>query len=191
MQIVTDGNDDEKQTTTAIDGEQPATPVSVVTTSTTERVIKVKNKVNPRDYMYTGNEGLEHQQARTRVICALSPDDAMQLAMPSVSEELARETQELFNTVKVGDVIGYLASKLIISDVTEDEAGNAVLTTGDELLVASDSDVVLAHKMGLLEILYRDGKPFGIPEEREVKLIIHNKSNNAVTNGEQQPLAES
>jgi hypothetical protein len=161
--------------------------------------IKVKNKHHPNDDKYQEKSTFESNQAWTKLLTVASPEQMDDLLDRKLIIE--PEDTEAFMTETIpGDIIGYAHARenevMYTGRMTvlNSEGGCIVgedLYRDKQTVVLSKSDVSIALATGFLEILYRDGKPFGIPEETEVEVRIHRHEHPASESSTSPPTDET
>lgn len=155
--------------------------------------VKKKNKTHPNEVKYPGRPCSEVQDALYNLMGKLETNEEMEALIKGeiiIDEE---KTAAYFDSLRVGDIFScavlkeaYLEPELqerVLSmyqiDSIETETDTLVCTDksawgidkGTEIRVAFE-DVSFSLASELTEILYRDGKPYGIPEETEVKVTV-------------------
>lgn len=154
----------------------------------TEHTIITQRKRHPNDVRYPCRGTHEIMDAGRKLITSLSDDERDQmLAGDLILDE--EETAELYDAVEVDDVIGlgifrrtghpqagfnsnmYKVVKIHEGDDFM-ECENMFSKETEEI---SFQDFSIALAMNLAEILYREDKPFGISNEEEWTIKIHEK----------------
>ena len=127
---------------------------------------------------------LEHNMKDGEFYQSLSADDMAKMAddeMPD-GHELVREVFTNFtDTLCTDDVIGYKNAKFKVVSATIGDVKLLALNGQFKNLerpLTFDLEAYQVVRTGFFEILYRDNKPFGVPEETEVQLTIHNSPAN-------------
>ena len=147
------------------------TTMSKVETTT----IKIKNRVHPREHVYTGRKGWEHMRALSSFFSSMTREAEERLIDTESIGNLPNQekVEEFIESVEVGDVIGVEATPFKVLAKTDSgslECEN--LISGRTERVRATSAFSIALSCGFVEILYRNNKPFGLPEESEVELTV-------------------
>lgn len=154
---------------------------------------QVKNTTHPREHLYQGRTGYDYNKAMMDLMSRMTEEQMEELAKGSQSGLLMdkEKTVEWMLSVKPGDVIGVVKDLYLVQEPAYPDDFDPDL----ELFVArakpvkgkpgtfesvSDSSVPLltvweldhARELGLLDILWRDGKPYGIPETRDMTVVL-------------------
>jgi hypothetical protein len=154
---------------------------------------KVPNTEHPREHLYQGRTGYDYNKAMMSLMSRMTEEQMEELAKGPQSGLLMdkEKTVEWMLSVKPGDVIGVVKDLYLVQEPAYPDDFDPDL----ELFVArakpvkgkpgtfesvSDSSVPLltvweldhARELGLLDILWRDGKPYGIPETRDMTVVL-------------------
>lgn len=148
---------------------------------------QVKNTVHPREHLYQGRTGYDYNKALMALMSRITEEqmENLELGFLVMNKE---ETREWMETIQVGDVIGVVSEKYrVVAGAPLDpfpclpvNKVKAVPNKPGEYQEASNapveflSEFVLDHarELGLLDILWRDGKPFGVPETRDMTVVL-------------------
>jgi putative DNA primase/helicase len=175
--------------TVTLPEEEQVAMSSVNTKPTTEKEpetfkVKIKNKHHPNEDKYTERATFESHAAWTKLLTVCSPEQMEDLLDRKLIIE-PEDTDAFMSETIPGDIIGYVHAReneVMYAgrmSVINSEAGCIVgedLSRHKNTIILSKSDVSIALATGFLEILYRDAKPYGIPEETEVEVRIHRHS---------------
>ena len=130
---------------------------------TTEEVtIKVKD--HPREMFYAGKQTTDHLQQMIKFIALKQP-------MPDYSK-----VEAFVQTLKVDDIVGVNHNQYKVESI--DTRAFSGQQRNKQTVTLSAEDITIGLGTGFCEILYRDGKPFGIETEKKVKVKVvdHTKS---------------
>lgn len=152
-------------------------------------LIKTETKVkeHSREHLYHGKTGYEYNKAMTALLPRLTEEMMDELADGQLVMDEAK-TKEWTSQVKVGDVIGVKTEKLQVISVNSLSLLPSFHVTlvapvkqkvGEFMPVEEDSARLLefpemdhARELGLLDILWRDGKPFGEPATKDMTVVL-------------------
>ena len=137
-------------------------------TQVTEKTVTVKVKNHPRDMFYSGKQTRDHLNGMMKYM-------ASKQTFPDL-EKVA----EFMKSVHVGDYVGVEHNQYRVEEVSEYSfIGMNILSK--ERMTLSSEDLTMGLGSGFCEILYRDGKPYGIETEKQVKVKIvdHTKQTEA------------
>ena len=134
----------------------------------TEKTVTVKVKNHPRDMFYSGKQTRDHLNGMMKYMASKKcfPDNDL--------------VKAFLNTVNVGDIVGVEHNQYRVEQVSEYSfIGMNILSK--ERMTLSSEDLTMGLGSGFCEILYRDGKPYGIETEKQVKVKIvdHTKQTEA------------
>jgi hypothetical protein len=134
-------------------------------TQVTEKTVTVKVKNHPRDMFYSGKQTRDHLNGMMKYMASKKcfPDNDL--------------VKAFLNTVNVGDIVGVEHNQYRVEQVSEYSfIGMNILSK--ERMTLSSEDLTMGLGSGFCEILYRDGKPYGIETEKQVKVKIvdHSKT---------------
>lgn len=143
-----------------------------------EVTLKIKNKKHPSAARYPGRANYELNKTFLPFFTDLSPEDIEKFESFNLFID-ETESREEFATVMVGDKIGFVAKydNGMVSSIGE------VLEIKPDIFVLKDiynnqeidltfAEASVGRHIGYFEILYRNDKPYGIPEEEEVKVNV-------------------
>ena len=133
-------------------------------TQVTEKTVTVKVKNHPRDMFYAGRQTRDHLNGMMQYMAA-----------KKVFPDLAR-VGEFLRSVHVDDYVGVEHNQYRVTEVSEHSFIGIDIHSKEARTVNAD-DLTMGLGSGFCEILYRDGKPYGIETEKQVKVKImdHNK----------------
>ena len=137
-------------------------------TQVTEKTVTVKVKNHPRDMFYSGKQTRDHLNGMMKY-----------MASKQTFPDLEKVT-EFMKSVQVGDYVGVEHNQYRVEEVSEYSfIGMNILSK--ERMTLSSEDLTMGLGSGFCEILYRDGKPYGIETEKQVKVKIvdHTKQTKA------------
>lgn len=136
--------------------------------ATVTKTVKVKVKEHPNAYLYPGKTTSEFVMAQIKYFASL--DAKQKNAMEKgkyVSDSVA--VANFLNSVLPNDIIGFGEN---LRKVVSKTKTNLVLTDDKELFDCDKAKIDKFIKLNRCEILYRDSKPYGIDEFKEVTLTI-------------------
>jgi hypothetical protein len=157
---------------------------------TTSFKVKKKNKVHPSQGKYPGYECYEVNEKYFEILGELTEPDELKKFITGRYIWDAEKTAEYFDSLQVGDVFGCPVfmhdseseqTKIVLSIYKIESIGADVLHCQDvsrspvwnkKKVDVFFEDVSNGLKMELTEILYRDDKPYGIPEEEEINVKV-------------------
>jgi len=130
--------------------------------TTQEVTVKVKN--HPREMFYAGKQTRDHLNGIMKYM-------SYKKTFPDL-ECVAN----FLNTVNVGDYVGVEHNQYKVEEVSEHSFIGTNIHT-KRLRTVSAEDLTMGLGSGYCEILYRDGKPYGIETEKKVtvKIVDHTK----------------
>jgi hypothetical protein len=136
---------------------------SMTKVTTQEVTVKVKN--HPREMFYGGRQTTDHLQQMIRYIALKQP-------MPDYGK-----VEAFVQTLKVDDIVGVNHNQYKVESI-DPRAFTGVQFGTKQLMTLSSEDITIGLGTGFCEILYRDGKPFGIETEKKVtvKVVDHTES---------------
>jgi hypothetical protein len=127
----------------------------------TEKTVTVKVKNHPRDMYYEGRQTREHLSG------------IMQYMSAGGKMVDVERVQSFLKTIKESDIVGVEHNQYKVEEVSaESFIGLNVRTKLSQVVGVEDMTMGLGS--GYCEILYRDGKPYGIETEKQVKVKIVN-----------------
>lgn len=148
-------------------------------------VVKTQTKVkeHSREHLYQGRRNYDYNKAMTALLGRVTDEqiDALETGTLVMDRQ---KTEAWMSQVKVGDVIGvtvdrYLvekthgdALKAVRATAVKDTPGSYVPTDGAPLVSLLMGDIDHARELGLLDILWRDGKPFGEDEFKDMTVYL-------------------
>jgi len=129
----------------------------------TEKTVTVKVKNHPRDMFYTGRQTREHLNG------------IMQYMSTKKTFPDYEAVKQFLGNVHVDDFVGVEHDQYKVEEVSEHSFIGMNIHTKQSQTVSIE-DLTLGLGSGYCEILYRDGKPYGIETEKQVKVKIVNHS---------------
>lgn len=131
----------------------------------TEKTVTVKVKNHPRDMFYSGKQTRDHLNGMMKY-----------MASKQTFPDLAK-VAEFMKSVHVGDIVGVEHNQYRVEEVSE-HSFIGLNALSKEHMTLSSEDLTMGLGSGFCEILYRDGKPYGIETEKQVKVKIvdHSKT---------------
>ena len=128
-------------------------------TDTIEQKVKIKVTKHPREIFYEGRSTRDHMNAQVEYL-----NSSPTIPDPKLIKGFVKK-------LKVGDIVGVEHNQYKVEKVTKESFVGINLKTKQEY--ESDQDrLTMAIGMGFAEILYRNGKPYGIELEKEVTVKI-------------------
>lgn len=155
-------NSNEQQTQNTESAETTTTP-NVVT-----KTVKIKVKEHPKAYLYPGKTTSEFMMAQVKYFGTLNEKQRDSLNEGKFIADKVKVKQFL-DTVLQGDIIGFGES---LRKVVSKSKSGIVLTDDKMLFEHNKSKIDTMLQLNRCEILYRDNKPYGIDEFKEVNLTI-------------------
>jgi hypothetical protein len=150
---------------------------------------KVKNTEHPREHLYQGRTGYDYNKAMINLMSRMTEEQMEELAAESSNTLLMDEkkTCEWVRSLQPGDLVGVIQQLYLVQNVEGFEdtkllhlakakrlgpGDYAVENYNGEVSYLSIYELDHARELGLLDILWRDGKPFGVPETRDMTLVL-------------------
>jgi hypothetical protein len=150
--------------------------------------IKAKRKYNPLDEKYRGFDSTQETMvAEIEYMDTLNSEQSKLFAKNKLIFDVAK-LDALWNEIKVQDILGYKGSMYLVEGKTKSNLSLNKLkpkrylsdpnettfdnTFQDNNLKVSRYDLDYALNIKFTDILYRDGKPYGLPEEFEYKTKV-------------------
>jgi len=144
---------------------------------------------HPREYLYQGKKGYEHNKALRELLQKLTEDQIEDLGKGKERTVLLNEnrTKEWISSVKTGDVIGVVETPYIVLStdnqpskiqvtkavrVPSEYSNPGVFKSTSQPMSLTAQEIDYACALGLLDILWRDGKPFGVEAELDTTIIL-------------------
>lgn len=137
-------------------------------TTTIKKTIKVKS--HPNAYKYPGQRTMDFMKAQMRFISSLT-DEQRELAGAGLLIQNLDGVEAFVSSLELKDVIGVGVDMLEVrskGDFTLDGWNPRTKT----MVSLGPSELDEALVMGLLEILYRNEKPYGVADTKEVTVTI-------------------
>lgn len=152
------------------------TRISIITT-------KAKVRTHSREHLYRGRTGYDYNVALRKLLSRMTEE---QMDLFSENNLIMNEdyTKEWASYIKSGDIIGVKNNRYQIKDKREKDFITASIVTAsykdapgefetsDDLVELSLSQVDHARELELLDLLWREGKPFGEKFEEEYKVYF-------------------
>jgi hypothetical protein len=133
-------------------------------TNTIEKKIKVKITKHPREIFYEGRSTRDHMNGLMQF---LNTDPV--IPNPKI-------VNKFLKTVRVGDIVGVEHNQYKVVEFINSNISGIDVKTNKQKQISLE-ELTMALGSGFAEILYRDGKPFGIKLQKEVKVRITDNSN--------------
>ena len=154
-----------------VDGVVGATNSPKVSPNVVKRTVTVKVKEHPNAFRYPGSATGDYFHAQVDYMTSLSEGEKELHSLGALVRDPAK-VMEFVDTVEVGDVVGVGMNTLEV-----ESKGGMSLVCKNKLLKETGIDVSMmeldeAIGMGYAEILYRDGKPYGVDQTKEVNVTI-------------------
>jgi hypothetical protein len=145
-----------------------------------QKTFKIKITKHPDEKKYPGVACEESRYALTKLMLKLEPQEISDLYSNDLllDEEKAIET---FDTMQKGDVWGmalmhkshgFILSTFELTSDNIDDVFDAHDKVNKEDVEISLNDVSVAVHTDLIQLLYRDGEPFGIKKEIEMSIDL-------------------
>lgn len=143
--------------------------VANMTTETTK--VKIKVKEHPRSMFYLDKQTSEYTMSSLKYLGSLTKKEGKLLQEGKLVKN-KDNVKKFLDEVAIEDVIGYKFSHYKV--VSKDLKNGLVVSKlrSNEQDSISISDIDFAQQLDRCEILYRNDKPYGIDEFKEVNLII-------------------
>ena len=147
---------------------------------------QTKTKVHPREHLYLGKTGYDYNKALLALMPRMTEDMIDQFDTGDLVMD-ADKTLEFLSEVKIGDVIGVKAQRYQVVHGHELDPYQALpvnkvkptKTEGVYEPVESKpveflkfGEIDHARELGLLDILWRDGKPYGVDEFQDMTVVL-------------------
>lgn len=130
-----------------------------------EETVKIKITKHPREMFYEGRSTRDHMEAQLNYLNSSPTVPDMAIIKPFIQ------------SLRVDDIVGVEHNQYKVLKVTEDNFIGLDMKRNDEFIPEYDR-LTMAIGCGFAEILYRDNKPYGIEQEKEVKIKIVNHTKN-------------
>lgn len=152
------------------------------------QTIKAKRKYHPLDEKYRGHDsGQETMVAEIEYLDSLNSDQSVAFEKNKLIFD-AIKLDAYWNEINLKDILGYKGFRYLVEGKTKSTLSlNKIkpkhyLSDPDEImydntfvdnnLKVSKYDLDYAMNIKFTDILYRDGKPYGMPEEFEYKVKV-------------------
>lgn len=168
---------------------------SQMTVKITDTTIKIKVKKHPNESKYPGRACRDMMFALLDFVAKLTPEQKSAFEDETLEMDPA-ETLAAIQTVLPKDQIGltvqyengWIPTVMTVESIDlENKLISGTDVYAKEETVVSFAEASVSKAMGYFEILYRDDKPFGQPDEKELKVRIHYE---AKENEEEAPAPE-
>ena len=125
----------------------------------TEKTVTVKVKNHPRDMFYSGRQTREHLNGIMQYMAAKKtfPD--------------YEAVKQFLGNVNLEDYVGVEHNQYRVEELSDHSFIGMNIHTKQSQTVSVE-DLTMGLGSGYCEILYRDGKPYGIETEKQVKVKI-------------------
>lgn len=154
---------------------------------------QAKTTVHPREHLYQGRKGYDYNKAMMSLLSRLTEEQMDELAKGAAGNLLLNkaETVAWMTSTKPGDVIGVINQLYLVeeprypddfdSDLelfvskarpVKNKPGSYESTKEQEPALLTVYELDHARELGLLDILWREGKPFGVPETRDMTIVL-------------------
>ena len=144
--------------------------VANMTTETTTKV-KIKVKEHPRSMFYCDKQTSEYTMSSLKYLSSLTKNEGKLLQEGKLVKN-KDNVKKFINEVQIDDIIGYKFShyKVVSKDLKNGLVVTKLKSTIQDSISISDID--FGQHLDRCEILYRNDKPYGIDEFKEVNLIV-------------------
>lgn len=154
---------------------------------------QVPVKTHPREFLYQGRKGYEYNKALLQLLSRMTEEQKDELADEEEGTLLMdkEKTVEWMMSTKPGDVIGVVENLYIVLPPPHPEYADADLdlfvvkakvipgkpgfyqsVDGMEPKLLTVWQLDHARELGMLDILWRDGKPYNCPEFEDMTVVI-------------------
>jgi hypothetical protein len=142
---------------------------------------KVKHNTHPREHLYFGKTGYDYNKALLEVLVKI-PEDKVEEFMDGNFVTDLEKTSEVISHMEVGDIVGIKEHRYQILDLSDSIVANKVKPSKvpgvyvpceeDSTETITIGQVDFARALGLVDILWRNGKPFGVDEEQDMTVVL-------------------
>ena len=144
---------------------------------------QVKNTTHPREHLYQGKTGYDYNKAMTGLLPKLSEEQMEKLEANTLMMDLDK-TKSWVSSLVVGDTIGIVSKVYQVAPKTKGSPIDSISVyrlvgspgkyekLSDDIEEISWFEIDHARELELLDILWRDGKPYGIPETRDMTVVL-------------------
>lgn len=144
---------------------------------------QAKNTEHPREHLYQGKTGYDYNKAMMNLLPKLSEEQMEKLEAHSLIMDLDK-TRSWVSSLLVGDTIGIVSKVYQVVPKTEGSPIDSVSVCrlvgrpgkyeklSNDIEEISWCDIDHARELGLIDILWREGKPYGIPETRDMTVVL-------------------
>lgn len=161
-------------------------------------ILKGKRKYHPNDEKYNNQESTRDSMVAEIKFMSTFTDEQSTLFSKGKLIATPEKTDEFWNTVQKDDILGFRGNAYKVVDKTKATIG---LNKKKPMRYRSDEPTFLETKekitkyevdyalnIDFCEILYRDGKPYGLPEDMEYKVKVNiyenEKGESIITNSQ-------
>ena len=130
---------------------------------TIEQTVTVKVTKHPREMFYEGRSTRDHMNALMKY---MNTDPVI----PDL-----KQIKKFVKGLKVGDIVGVEHNQYRVQGVNKGSFNGVDIKT-DKEYEHDDTRLSLAIGSGFAEVLYRDGNPYGVELEKQVKVKIVDNS---------------
>lgn len=145
---------------------------------------QVKNRVHPKEHLYTGKTGYDYNKAFRELLSRLTPSELDLLAEDQLvmNKEL---TLTFAAQICKGDLIGILCDRYEVMGFEKDplslsvrkvtstsKVGHFEPTITGEVTNLSMAQIDHARELNLVDILWRDGKLFGADDMQDMTIVL-------------------
>jgi putative DNA primase/helicase len=140
---------------------------------------QAKTTVHPREHLYQGRTGYDYNKAMMNLMSRMTEEQMENLETNTLVMN-QEATQEWLDKVKSGDVIGVVSNLYLVDNIQDciyctkakpTKTPGCYETFGTTIAIPKSS-IDHARELGLLDILWREGKPFGVPETRDMTIVL-------------------
>lgn len=150
-------------------------------------------RVHSREHLYQGRTGYDYNKALMGLMPRLTDEMVDQMEQGHLVMD-RNKTEDWMNQVAPGDILGVKSQRYKISDIPfsvfgnerslnaikvspierrlEPKPGDYAFLPDAEWENLSIGSIDHARELGLLDILWRDGKPFGEPDTKDMTVIL-------------------
>jgi hypothetical protein len=150
---------------------------------------QAKNTTHPREHLYQGRTGYDYNKAMMDLMSRMTEEQMEELAKGPGNTLLMdkKKTCEWVRSLQPADLVGVIDQLYLVQNVESFGDTNRLhlakakrLGPGDYAVVDYNGEASYfsvyeldhARELGLLDILWRDGKPYGIPETRDMTVVL-------------------
>lgn len=149
-----------------------------MTVKTIKTKVKIHHNKHPSEYRYGGRPNYDIENGLTKFLLMLSDEDSSKVLNGTYFWD-PEGTKEEFSNVQIGDKLGiaiqysngWITTKMKVSEVSTNTIRGKDEFTKEEIAYDMIESSV-ARALGFFEILERDGKPFGLPENETQDITL-------------------